>query len=90
MKKLQGAGVDNAFLWINPVEMYTIFSAVLRQQGKSDVMTYFGHSARSAVYYKAGYPLQPKIMSAVLLELYASYDNHNKHNADVELVHRGL
>jgi hypothetical protein len=32
--------------------MYTIFSAVLRQQRKSDVMTYFGHSARSAVYYK--------------------------------------
>jgi hypothetical protein len=33
--------------------MYTIFSAVLRQQRKSDVMTSFGHSARSAVYHKA-------------------------------------
>jgi hypothetical protein len=32
-------------------------SAVLRQQRKSDVMTSFGLSARSAVYYKAGYPL---------------------------------
>jgi hypothetical protein len=30
---------------------------VLRQQGKSDVMTYFGLSARSAVYYQAGLPL---------------------------------
>jgi hypothetical protein len=34
-------------------KMYTIFSAVLRQQRKSDVMTSFGHSARSAVYYQA-------------------------------------
>jgi hypothetical protein len=38
--------------------MYTIFSAVLRQQRKSDVMTYFGHSSRSAVYYKAGSQLE--------------------------------
>jgi hypothetical protein len=30
--------------------MYTIFSAVLRQQRKGDVMTSFGLSARSAVY----------------------------------------
>jgi hypothetical protein len=30
--------------------MYTIFSVVLSQQSKSDVMTYFGHP----VYYKAG------------------------------------
>jgi hypothetical protein len=37
-------------------KMYTIFSAVLRQQRKSDVMTSFGHSARSAVYYQAGSP----------------------------------
>jgi hypothetical protein len=35
-------------------KMYPIFSAVLRQQRKSDVMTYFGHTARSAIYYKAG------------------------------------
>jgi hypothetical protein len=31
--------------------MYTIFSAVLRQQRKGDVMTSFGNSADSAVYY---------------------------------------
>jgi hypothetical protein len=37
--------------------MYTIFSAVLRQQRKSDVMTSLGSSARSAIYY-AGSPLQ--------------------------------
>jgi hypothetical protein len=34
-------------------KMYTIFSAVLRQQRKSDVMTSFGQSARSTVYYTA-------------------------------------
>jgi hypothetical protein len=33
-------------------KMYTIYSAVLRQQRKSDVMRYFGHTARSAVYFK--------------------------------------
>jgi hypothetical protein len=40
-------------------KMYTIFSAVLhvREQRESDVMTSFGHSGRSAVYYKAGSPL---------------------------------
>jgi hypothetical protein len=32
------------------VQYHTIFSAVLRQQKKSDVMTSFGLSARSAVY----------------------------------------
>jgi hypothetical protein len=35
-------------------KMHTIFSAVLRQQRKCDVMTYFGHYARSAIYHKAG------------------------------------
>jgi hypothetical protein len=40
--------------------MYTIFSAVLRQQRKSDVMTSFGHSAHSAVYNKAGSPYSIK------------------------------
>jgi hypothetical protein len=35
-------------------KMYTISSAVLRQQRKSDVMTYFGHSDHSAVCYQAG------------------------------------
>jgi hypothetical protein len=28
----------------------------IRQLMKTDVMTYFGHFARSAVYYKAGSP----------------------------------
>jgi hypothetical protein len=32
--------------------MYTIFSAVQRKQRKSDVMTYFGLTACSAVYYQ--------------------------------------
>jgi hypothetical protein len=31
-------------------KLYTIFSAMLCQQRKSDVMTSFGHSARSAIY----------------------------------------
>jgi hypothetical protein len=53
MKNLQDTGIDNVFFWI----MYTIFSAVLRQQMKSDVMTSFGHSDRSAIYYQAGSPL---------------------------------
>jgi hypothetical protein len=35
--------------------MYTIFSAVQRQQRKSDVMTYFGLATCSAVYYCAGF-----------------------------------
>jgi hypothetical protein len=35
-------------------KMYTIFSAVQRQQRKSDVMTSFGFTASSAVYYHAG------------------------------------
>jgi hypothetical protein len=34
-------------------KMHTIFSAVLRQKRKSDVMTSFGHATRSAIYYKA-------------------------------------
>jgi hypothetical protein len=32
--------------------MYTIFSAVQRQQRKSDVMTSFGLTACSAIYYQ--------------------------------------
>jgi hypothetical protein len=52
------------FFWVNPVEKrYTIVSAVLRQQMKSDVMTYFGLTARSAAYYTAGSPFNPKIKS---------------------------
>jgi hypothetical protein len=56
INNLQDADIDNVLFWINHVEKctYTIVSAVRRQQRKSDVMTYFGHSARSAVYYKAG------------------------------------
>jgi hypothetical protein len=46
------------FLWDNSCgKTYTILSAVLRQQRKSDVMTSFGHSARSTVYCKAVFPL---------------------------------
>jgi hypothetical protein len=37
--------------------MNAMFSVVLRQQMKSDVMTSFGHSTRTAIYYKAGSPL---------------------------------
>jgi hypothetical protein len=38
VKNLQDAGIDNVFFWINPCrKMYTIISAVLRQQRKSDV-----------------------------------------------------
>jgi hypothetical protein len=33
-------------------KMYTIFSAVQRQQRKGDVMAYFGLPACSAVYYQ--------------------------------------
>jgi hypothetical protein len=42
MKNLQDAGIDNVFF----------LSAVLHQQRKSDVMTYFGLTACSAVYYQ--------------------------------------
>jgi hypothetical protein len=55
MKNLQDTGIDNVFfLEISCRKMYTIFSAVQRQQRKSDVMTYFGLTAFSAVYYHAG------------------------------------
>jgi hypothetical protein len=58
MKNLQDAGIDNVFFVINPAEnMYTIFSAVLHRQSKSDVMMYCGIYARSAIYYEAGSPL---------------------------------
>jgi hypothetical protein len=43
-------GIDNVFFWINPVEKCTrSFPRELRQQRKSDIMTSFGLSARSAV-----------------------------------------
>jgi hypothetical protein len=44
-------------------KMYPIFSAVLRQQRKSDVMVYFGLAARSTVYYEAGSPLSDCLAS---------------------------
>jgi prolipoprotein diacylglyceryltransferase len=31
----------------------------IRQQRKSDVMTSFGHTARSAVYYNSRFPIHP-------------------------------
>jgi hypothetical protein len=46
MKNLHDAGIDNVFFWINPVEKCTS-SAVLRQQRKIDVMTFFGLAAPS-------------------------------------------
>jgi hypothetical protein len=58
MKSLQDAGIDNDFVLDKScTKMYTIFSAVQRQHTKSDVMTCFGHSASSAVDYKADSPL---------------------------------
>jgi hypothetical protein len=40
--------------YFGKIPMYTIFSAVQRQQRKNDVMTLFGLTACSAVYYHAG------------------------------------
>jgi hypothetical protein len=52
--------------------MYTIFSAVQRQQRKSDVMTSFGLTACSAVYYHAGSTfLIPHYLSFKVLFKYA-------------------
>jgi hypothetical protein len=55
MKNMQVAGIDNVFFLEKSCrKMYTIFSAVQHQQRKSDVITYFGLTACSAVYYHAG------------------------------------
>jgi hypothetical protein len=55
MKTLQDTGIDNIFsLEKSSRNMYMIFSAVKRQQRKSDVMTSFGLAACSAVNYHAG------------------------------------
>jgi hypothetical protein len=55
MKKLQDAGIVNVFFLEKSCrKMYTIFSAVQRQQRKSDVMTSFGLATCSAIYYHAG------------------------------------
>jgi hypothetical protein len=52
-KNLQDAGIDNVlFLEKSCRKMNTIFSAVQRQQRKSDVITSFGLTACSAVYYQ--------------------------------------
>jgi hypothetical protein len=52
-KNLQDTGIDNVFFLEKSCrKMYTIFSAVQRQQRKSDVMTSFGLAATSAVYYQ--------------------------------------
>jgi hypothetical protein len=52
-KNLQDTGIDNVlFLEKSCRKMYTIFSAVQRQQRKSDVVTSFGLTACSAVYYQ--------------------------------------
>jgi hypothetical protein len=56
---LQDTGIDNVFfLEISCRKMYTIFSAVQRQQRKSDVMTSFGLAACSAVYYQVPHCLR--------------------------------
>jgi hypothetical protein len=55
MKYLQDTGIDNVFFLEKSCrKMHMIFSAVQRQQRKSDVMTSFGLTACSAVYYHAG------------------------------------
>jgi hypothetical protein len=52
-KNLQDTGIDKVFfLEKSRRKMYTIYSAVQRQQRKSDVMTSFGLAACSAVYYQ--------------------------------------
>jgi hypothetical protein len=56
-EKFAGRRYDNVFVWLNPVEKCAQSTAVLLKQRKSDVMTYFSHSTRSAIYYKAGSPI---------------------------------
>jgi hypothetical protein len=52
-EKSADAGIDNVFFLEESCrKMYTIFSAVQRQQRKSDVMTSLGLTACSAVYYQ--------------------------------------
>jgi hypothetical protein len=74
------AGMDNVIFWMNPVDkMYTIFSAVLRQQRESDVMTSFDHSDRSAIYYASHSPLSTNglpfaNLMSILNELFFAYE----------------
>jgi hypothetical protein len=59
MQNLQDTGIDNVFFLEKSCrKMYMIFSAVQRQQRESDVITSFGLTACSAVYYHAGSSLQ--------------------------------
>jgi hypothetical protein len=52
-KNLHDTGIDNVlFLEKSCRKMYAIFSAVQCQQRKSGVMTSFGLTACSAVYYQ--------------------------------------
>jgi hypothetical protein len=59
MKYMQDTGIDNVFLLEKyRRKMYKIFSAVQRQQRKSDVNTSFSLTACSAVYYHADSSLE--------------------------------
>jgi hypothetical protein len=63
MENLQDAAIDNvSFLENSSRKMYTNFSAVQRRQRKSDVMTYFGLTTCSAVYYQAGSSLWSQLV----------------------------
>jgi hypothetical protein len=53
---MQETGIDNVFFLEKSCrKMYAILSAVQRQQRKSDVMTSFGLTACSAVYYQVSH-----------------------------------
>jgi hypothetical protein len=55
MKNLQDISIDNVFFLEKSCrKMNTIFSAVQRQQRKSDVMMFFDLTACSAIYYHTG------------------------------------
>jgi hypothetical protein len=56
-EKLKDARIDNVFFWINRVETIT---RSFPWYYITDVMTYFGHSIHSAIFYKAGSPLKAK------------------------------
>jgi hypothetical protein len=50
-------------------KMYTIFSTVQRQQRKGDVMTYFGLTTCSAVYYHAGSSMSQQDLSRIIFNM---------------------
>jgi hypothetical protein len=68
MKYLQDTGID-------------IFSAVQRQQRKSDVMTSFGLTACSAVYYHAGSSL--KDTNSIDIQTVNNHDNSSSNGKNV-------